>query len=167
MSKSTVPSLRVGEPIPPFALTTVGSKREMSDALLLGRTSLLIFHDQHAQHEVQALQERVRLQRPDHTDVFIASVVNMSVVPAFLRQIALGIMEKGYTGAKERMPAGVDAADYVVILADWDGKVCKRFGAERVDKEPLLVLLTPDGLVGGLYRGKALGDAAAGMLGLA
>ena len=166
MPKSTLPSLRAGEPVPPFALTAVGSKREFSDATLVGRTSLLIFHDQHAQDEVQSLQERVRLQRPDHTDVFIASVVNMSVVPVFLRQIALGVMEKGYTGAKEHMPAGIDAADYVVILTDWDGKVCKRFGAERVDKAPLLVLLTPDGLVGGLYRGKALAEAAAGLLGL-
>ena len=166
MPKPTAPALRIGEPIPAFALTTVGSKREITDTLLAGRTTLLVFHDQHAQHEVQALQERVRLQRPDHTDVFIASVVNMSVVPVFLRQVALGVMKKGYTGAKEQMPAGIDAADYVVILADWDGKVCKRFGAERVDKAPLLVLLTPDGLVGGHYRGTALAAAAATMLGL-
>ena len=133
MPKSTLPSLCAWEPVPPFALTAVGSKREFSDATLVGRTSLLIFHDQHAQDEVQSLQERVRLQRPDHTDVFIASVVNMSVVPVFLRQIALGVMEKGYTGAKEHMPAGIDAADYVVILTDWDGRAAggRRSGAGR------------------------------------
>ncbi len=148
----------------PFALTAVGSKREFSDRTLVGRTSLLIFHDQHAQDEVQSLQERVRLQRPDHTDVFIASVVNMSVVPDFLRQIALGVMEKGYTGAKEHMPAGIDAADYVVILTDWDGKVSKTYNARKISSAPLLTLIDGAGVVRGVQQGGDLAQAALAML---
>lgn len=156
--------LTIGAPAPEFQLKAIGSGREVGTSLDTGTALLLVFHDQNTVNLVQAMQEAVRPQYADARQLLIASVVNMSSVPTFLRSTAEAVMKGSYIKAAATMPAGLDAADYVVILTDWDGSVSKRFGAAKVDKKPLLVLVDEAGIVRGVHQGSQLSQPALEML---
>ena len=65
----------------------------------------------------------------------------MKSVPVFLRSTAESVMKGSYTKAAAAMPPGLDAADYVIILLDWDGNVSQAYGAHKIERRPRLVLL--------------------------
>ena len=156
--------LIIGALAPQFRLKAIGSDREVGPSLSAGAALLLVFHDQNTVPLVQAMQETVRPHYADAGHLLIASVVNMSSVPRFLRSTAQTVMKGSYTKAAAAMPAGLDAADYVVILTDWDGEVSKRYGAAKVDKAPLLVLVDDAGIVRGVHQGAHLSQPALEML---
>ena len=156
--------LTIGAPAPEFRLTAIGSGREVGATFSGGAALLLVFHDQNTVDLVQAMQETVRPQYADARQLLIASVVNMSSVPSFLRSTAEAVMKGSYTKAAAAMPAGLDAADYVVILTDWDGTVSKRYGATKVNKKPVLVLVDPGGIVRGVHQGAQISQPALDML---
>jgi hypothetical protein len=152
-----------GAAAPPFALTALGSGRSFghagsSDALLL------VFHDQNTVAAVQQMQERLRSRYADAGQLQIASVVNMQAVPVFLRGAAESVMKGSYAKAAAAMPPGLDAADYVVILLDWDGSVSEAYGARKIARQPRLVLLDRQGIVSGVQQTAAVGDAAQAMV---
>ena len=151
--------LTTGDVAPEFTLRAIGSGRQVGPATTGDAALLLVFHDQNSVDAVQAMQETVRARCPDASRLLVASVVNMSVVPIFLRGMAESVMQAQYTKAAAAMPAGLDAADYIVILTDWDGKVSSAYGAKGVDRAPLAVLLDNQGLVHGLHQGKDLDRA--------
>jgi hypothetical protein len=157
-------NLVLGAPAPSFTLTALGSNRRVGSDLCRGTPLMLVFHDQHAVEAVQAMQEAVRARRPDAAQLLICSVVDMSALPVFVRPLAERVMKSAYAKASEAMPPGLDAADYVVILLDWDGAVSRQYGAHKVNEAPLLVLIDAAGIVRGVYRGRQLGEAALQML---
>lgn len=153
----------VGAPAPPFALTALGSGRTVepagaSDALLL------VFHDQHTVDAVQRMQERLRSRYADAGQLQIASVVNMKPVPVFLRGAAESVMKGSYAKAAAAMPPGLNAADYVVILLDWDGSVSAAYGASKIAHQPRLVLVDRQGTVHGVHQTAEISDAALAMV---
>jgi hypothetical protein len=159
----TMPLLTPGELAPPFALTALGSGRSVqpagsSDALLL------VFHDQNTVDAVQAMQESLRSRYVDPDRLQIASVVNMKAVPVFLRGAAETVMKSSYAKAAAVMPPGLDAADYVVILLDWDGSVSKAYGALKITRQPRLVLLDRQGTVNAVHQEAEFGAAALAMV---
>ncbi len=119
-----ITSISPGAAAPPFTLQALGSGRSFSQAG--AAPLLLVFHDQNTVDKVQAMQQAVRTQYSDAGQLQIASVVNMKLVPVFLRSAAEGVMRGSYAKAAAAMPPGLEAADYVVILLDWDGKVSTR-----------------------------------------
>jgi len=156
--------LTIGALAPAFRLKAIGSGREFGPSLRAGAALLLVFHDQNTVPLVQAMQEAVRPHYGDAQQLLIASVVNMSSVPRFLRSAAESVMKGSYTKAAAAMPAGLDAADYVVILTDWDGMVSQHYGAAKVDKKPLLVLVDDAGIVRGVHQSTHLSQPALEML---
>lgn len=157
-------ALGIGSPAPSFQLTAIGSGRLISPASNNGAALLLAFHDQNSVDLVQEMQQAVRIQYPDPSHLLAPSIVNMSVVPAPLRPLAESVMKGQYNKAAELMPAGLDVADYVIILCDWDGKVHKAYNAGKVGKQPMLVLVDSAGAIRGVYRGRGLTDAACQLL---
>ena len=157
-------NLVLGAPAPSFTLTALGSNRRIGSDLCRGTPLMLVFHDQHAVEAVQAMQEAVRARWPDAAQLLICSVVDMSALPVFVRPLAERVMKSAYAKASEAMPPGLNAADYVVILLDWDGAVSRQYGAHKVNEAPLLVLIDAAGIVRGVYRGRQLGEAALQML---
>ena len=157
-------SIIVGQQAPAFTLTALGSNRTISLASCQGAVLLLVFHDQNAVAAVQTMQEAVRARYPDAARVLAPSVVNMSSVPVFLRSLAEQVMRSVYAKAAEAMPPGLDVADYVIILLDWDGKVSKRYNAHKISAAPLLTLIDGDGIVRGIHQGGDLAHAALTML---
>ncbi len=158
------PSVIAGAAAPPFELTALGSNRVVSLDACQGTAMLLAFHDQNTVADVQAMQEAVRARYPDATTLLVPSVVNMSAVPVFLRSLAEQVMRGTYAKAAEAMPPGLDVADYVVILLDWDGKVSKRYNARKISAAPLLTLIDGEGIVRGIHQGGDLAQAALAML---
>jgi hypothetical protein len=159
----TTSFLTPGATAPAFALTALGSGRSVgtagsSDALLL------VFHDQNTVAAVQRMQEQLRSRYADAGQLQIASVVNMQAVPVFLRGAAESVMKGSYAKAAAAMPPGLDAADYVVILLDWDGSVSKAYGALKIDRRPRLVLLDRAGTVSGVHQAAEIEDAALAMV---
>jgi hypothetical protein len=159
----TTLSIAPGAAAPPFALTALGSGRSIgpagsSDALLL------VFHDQNTVDAVQNMQERLRSRYTDASQLQIASVVNMKAVPVFLRGAAESVMKSSYAKAAAAMPPGLDAADYVVILLDWDGSVSKAYGALKIARQPRLVLLDRQGTVSDVHQAAEISEAAQAMV---
>ncbi|MBK8046677.1 MAG: hypothetical protein IPK16_05870 [Anaerolineales bacterium] len=157
-------ALEIGGRAPSFQLTAIGSGRVISPASNNGAALLLAFHDQNSVDLVQEMQQAVRIQYPDPTHLLAPSLVNMSVVPSPLRPLAESVMKGQYNKAAELMPAGLDVADYVIILCDWDGKVHKAYHAGKVAKQPQLILIDAGGAIRGLYRGRDLRNAALQLL---
>lgn len=157
--------LQIGAPAPDFHLKAIGSGREFSPTTHAGTPTLLVFHDQNTVDKVQEMQETARSRYGDAGQLLMASIVNMSTVPVFLRPLAQQVMQSQYAKAEAAMPEGMNAADYVIILTDWDGKVSKAYSAHKVDKQPLLVLIDGQGILRGSYRGRELAAAAVDLLG--
>ncbi len=118
-------AMEIGGLAPSFQLTAIGSGRVITPATTNGAALLLVFHDQNSVDIVQEMQQTVRIQYPDPAHLLAPSIVNMSAVPSPLRPLAESVMKAQYNKAAEVMPEGMDVADYVIILCDWDGKVHK------------------------------------------
>ena len=159
----TTLNLAPGAPAPPFSLTALGSGRSVSPGSS-EHALLLVFHDQNTVEEVQRMQERVRSRYADARQLQIASVVNMKPVPVFLRGTAEAVMKRSYAKAAAAMPPGLDAADYVVILLDWDGSVSDAYGARKIARRPRLVLLDPQGAVSAVHQDAEISAAALAMV---
>jgi hypothetical protein len=157
-------SIQPGAPAPAFQLTALGSSRTISLELCRGTPLLLVFHDQNSVAAVQAMQEAVRIRYPEAAHLLVPSVVNMSAVPVFLRTVAEQVMRGAYAKAADAMPPGLDVADYVIILLDWDGKVSKTYNARKISAAPLLTLIDRDGVVRGVHQGGDLSAAALTLL---
>jgi hypothetical protein len=151
-----------GAPAPPFALKALGSGRTMNH---VGPAPLLlVFHDQNTVDKVQSMHETVRSRYNDARRLQIASVVNMKPVPVFLRSTAESVMKGSYVKATAAMPPGLDAADYVIILLDWDGSVSAAYGAHKIERRPRLVLLDHGGTVRGVHQGEDIQQPALTMV---
>ena len=159
----TTLNLTPGTPAPPFTLTALGSGRSVSPGSS-DHALLLVFHDQNTVDQVQRMQESVRSRYADARQLQIASVVNMQSIPVFLRPIAETVMKGSYAKAAAAMPPGLDAADYVVILLDWDGSVSDAYGAAKIARQPRLVLLDPQGAVSAVHQDVEIGAAALAMV---
>ena len=156
------PTVTPGAPAPPFTLTALGSGRSVSPSG--DYALLLVFHDQNTVNQVQTMHADVRTLYGDARQLQIASVVNMQSIPVFLRPIAETVMKGSYAKAAAAMPPGLDAADYVVILLDWDGSVSQTYGAVKIDRQPRLVLIDAAGTVSAVYQDVEIGAAALAMV---
>ncbi len=160
----TTTAVAVGASAPTFALNALGSNRTISLDNCRGTPLLLVFHDQNTVAAVQSMQEAVRARVPEAARLLVPSVVNMDAVPVFLRSIAEQVMKGTYAKAAEAMPPGLDVADYVVILLDWDGKVSKQYNARKISASPLITLIDGEGIVRGVHQGGDLTAAALTLL---
>jgi hypothetical protein len=158
-----IESIRAGAAAPPFTLKALGSGRTVSHAPNQAAL-LLVFHDQNTVNLVQAMQEALRSRYSDARQLQVASVVNMKPVPSFLRSTAESVMQGSYSKAAAAMPQGLDPADYVVILLDWDGSVSNAYGAHKIERQPRLVLLDGQGIVQGVHQGSEIQQGALTMV---
>lgn len=120
---------------------------------------MLVFHNQHSLDAVRDVQRSVRERYPSPQEVLVASVADTSKAPRLLRGVVEAALKHAYTEASKFVPAGLDPADYVIILPDWSGAVTKAFGVGNVDREGEVVVIDGKGLVVGKHRGQQLGQA--------
>jgi hypothetical protein len=147
-----------------FSIAAVGSGQVVERAWLAGRPLLLLFHDQEGEATVRAMQAAVRARWPMAADVAVASVVNMSAIPFFLRSLAAGVIEKAYRDGAAQLPPGLKPADYVIILLDQKGALYKAFGVEGSGRPPVAILINGAWQVAGRFTGPTLVEQVMGAL---
>lgn len=145
---------------PTFRLVAVHSGRVVQHPGLEARALVLLFHNHQTLDAVRPLQEAVRGRYPDAGEVLVASVADLGFVPRPMRRLAEKFMRRAYAEATRYVPAGLDPADYVVILPDWTGRVTEAFGVAGTGERAALVVIDREGQVLGRQQGGALGEAA-------
>lgn len=151
--------IAAGQPAPAFSLTAVKSGRQVSQKDCNGYVLGLIFHDRDTAGAVIDIQRTVRPKYPD-LSVTLASVIDLSRVPRLLHRMVKPFLEQVYEQASQEMPKGLDPADYIFLLPDWNGKVTKAFGAKNTDKAAAIVVIDGRGMIVGSYQGPQPGAAA-------
>jgi len=151
-----------GAPAPDFALAATSSGREVRPGA--GRPLVLIFHARNAAFAVDRLNREVRERHPSSGELTVASVVDLSVVPPLFRPPARMALEMSYRRAAASLPREAESADYVVILADWTGRVTREYGASGAYLVPVVVVAADDGTVLGRHSGANLAATTLALL---
>ena len=154
---------------PASTLVAIGSGRRVT-LNRLARPAVLLFLARETSNDGPPVISRLREDYPSASEVFMASVVDLHIVPRLVRGVADAAMRLAYDKAVERFPQEfkpprpgepVDPADYILILPDWDAAVTRAFGMRNTARLPGLAVLDRHGMVVGMQQG---GDLAAGAL---
>ena len=121
---------------------------------LAGRKVVLVFHLQGTAPTARAMNRAVRERFPDPEEVFVASVIDLSMVPT-LYWMTVGLVLGGaYEQAAGELPPGVDPADYLVILPDWGGRVSRNYGVRNTGRAAAIVIVDEDSDIAVSYQGE-------------
>ena len=153
--------IAAGEKAPLFVATAVASNRRIDLEDWLGTPILLAFVDYRTASRMRDITATLRAVYPLHTDVLLVTVADMQVVPGLMRGVARGMMAGAYRTAAAEIPTGYDPADQLIILPDWEAKICRAYGVADVGREPALALVDKNGRVHATYQGA---EPAAGAL---
>lgn len=151
--------LEVNQPAPPFALTAIGSGREVSLQANENRPLVLIFQTQNTAGAAGAVNQAIRSRLPLASQVTVANVVALGSVPALFQPLIGKLLKRAYRQASATLPDGLDPADYVMIAPDWTGQVTKSFAVHGLDKAAAVVVIDRAGKVQGAYQGPQIADA--------
>lgn len=149
-----------GTAAPGFDLTAVATQRRISPTAVQPTPLLLIFLEPNTATQVPNIVKTIRKRYIDHTELAVASIVDLHIVPRLLRGAVEGFMRSAFDQARREIPAGLDPADHLVILPDWRGDVTRAYRVPPTGREVALVLLDGHGRVHATYQGDAAGATA-------
>lgn len=121
---------------------------------LAGRRVVLVFHLQGTAPTARAMNRAVRTRFPDPEGVFMASVIDLSMVPSLYWMTVGLVLGSAYEQAARELPSDVDPADYLVILPDWGGRVSRDYGVRNTGRAAAIVVLDGDSNVTLSYQGE-------------
>ena len=121
---------------------------------LAGRKAVLVFHLQGTAPTARAMNRAVRARFPDPEGVFVASVIDLSVVPPLYWMTVGSVLCSAYEQAARELPPDVDPADYLVLLPDWGGRVSRDYGVRNTGRAAAIVVLDGDSNVALSYQGE-------------
>lgn len=156
--------LPTGSPAPTFKLTTIGSKRLFSLAELRGQWVMLLFADYSTATAARQTVEVVRRRFPDHTEIAIAIIIDLQMIPRLLHGAAERFIEGAYRDASKEIPDGFDPADHLIMLPDWSHKIAAGYGIGNVSQFPAVVLIDPEGKIAAGYQVPDSGIVTVGLL---
>ncbi len=156
-----MPSL---SPAPHFDLQAIVTGRRINPQTCASRAVLLIFHNQNTLDAVREVQEAVRTHYSDPNRLQVVNIVELSGVPRLLRSAVETLMRAGYKQGISHVPVGLDPADYVIILPDWQGEVTQAFRMTNVGKQAGLALIDGQWRLCARYQGSGLGARAIEMV---
>ena len=133
-----------GDRAPDFDLLAAGSGRRVRLRDLAGRKVVLIFHLQGTAPTARALNRALRARFPDPEGVFVASVIDLSIVPSLYWMTVSLVLGSAYEQAARELPSDVDPADYLVILPDCGGRVSRDYGARNTGRAAAIVVIDED-----------------------
>ncbi|HEX6032089.1 MAG TPA: hypothetical protein VFY90_11725 [Tepidiformaceae bacterium] len=149
------------------AVPSVTLKAAVSGRLVrldqLEKPAVVMMFGQNNSAQVDPVVEAVRAKYPEE-QVLLVSVADLSKLPKLLRKMAEGVMNGRYKGEAEKLRDGLDPAEHVVILPDWDGEVAPGFGLGPVDKQMAMAVVATGGRLAGTYQDAAPETAVTGML---
>jgi hypothetical protein len=110
---------------------------------LAGRV-VLVFNLQGTARTVRFIARAVRERFPDPEEVFIASVINLSIVPSLYWLTVNLVLGSVYEQAAREVPPDVNPADYLVILSAWGGRVSRDYGVRNTGRAAAIVVVDGD-----------------------
>ena len=143
-----------GDRAPDFDLLAAGSGRRVRLRELAGRKAVLVFHLQGTAPTARAMNRAVRERFPDPEEVFIASVIDLSIVPPLYWMTVGLVLNSAYEQAAGELPPNVDPAEYLVILPDWGGRVSRDHGVRNTGRAAAIVVVDEDSNVTLAYQGE-------------
>ncbi len=150
----------MSRPAPHFKLEASSTERTIGIPDSLPKVLVLLFQDQNSVETTRQVNETIRGVYEESEDLVVASVVDMSGVPRFMRKMAQNVLHRAYEDAAQSIPADRDPADYIVLLPDWSGKVFKLFEVDDVLKKALMVIIDHEGNIVLRKQGGNLGESA-------
>jgi hypothetical protein len=143
-----------GDRTPGFDLLAAGSGRRVRLRGLAGRKAVPVFHLQGTAPTARGINRAVRECFPDPEKVFVASVIDLSIVPP-LYWITVGlVLGSAYEQAGRELPPDIDPADYLVILPDWNGRVTRDYGVRNTGRADAIVVVDEDANITVSYQGE-------------
>ena len=139
---------------PGFDLLAVGSGRRVRLRELAGRKVVLVFHLQGTAPTARGINRAVRERFPDPEEVFVASVIDLSIVPPVYWLTVGFVLGSAYEQAARELPPNVDPADYLVILPDWGGRVSRDYDVRNTGRAAAIVVVDEDSNVITSYQGE-------------
>jgi hypothetical protein len=129
---------------PDFDLLAAGSGRRARLRGLAGRRVVLVFHLQGTAPTPRGINRAVRERFPDPEEVFVASVIDPSIIPSLYWMTVGLVLGSAYEQARRELPPDVDPADYLVILPDWNGRVSRDYGVHNTGRAAAIVVVDKD-----------------------
>lgn len=146
--------LERGERAPHFSLLAAGSARRVSLRAEVGRRVVLVFHLQGTAPTAREINRAVRERFPDPGEVFVASVIDLSIVPPVYWLTVGLVLGSAYEQATRELPPNADPAEYLVILPDWGGRVSRDYGVRNTGRAAAIVVVDEDSNITVSYQGE-------------
>lgn len=149
---------------PNFSIIAAGSGRRISLRRQAGRKVVLIFHLQGTAPTARGLNRAIRERFPDPKEVFVASVIDLSIVPPVYWMTVGLVLGSAYEQASRELPPDVDPADYLVILPDWGGRISRDYGVRNTGRAAAIVVVDENSETVGSYQGERPVEAVLALL---
>ena len=146
--------LHTGDEAPRFDLLAAGSARRVRLDGLAGRKVVLVFHLQGTAPTAREINRAVRTRFPDPEEVFVASVIDLSIVPPIYWMTVNLVLSSAYEQAARELPPNADPAEYLVILPDWGGRVSRDYGVRNTGRAAAIVIVDEGSNVILSYQGE-------------
>lgn len=134
------------ELLPDATFSAVVSGREIS-LRETGIPLVLVFHAQDTARDALEVHKVIRGVHPDPDKVLVASVIDLRSFPSMFRGMVESELEKAYHNASGRLPEGVDPADHVVLLPDWDGAAFDSLEIKNANAQAVVVVADGQGRI--------------------
>lgn len=121
---------------------------------LAGRKVVLVFHLQGTAPTAREINRAVRQRFPDPEEVFVASVIDLSIVPPLYWMTVGLVLGSAYEQAARELPPNADPAEYLVILPDWGGRVSREYGVRNTGRAAAIVVVDEASNVTLSYQGE-------------
>jgi hypothetical protein len=152
--------LKPGDPLPKFSFQAAVSGKAVDNALVKGKRAVLMVHTGKDTETPKGVARVVREKWPDANDVVLASVIDLRAFAGMWRRVAEAKLKEshGKLSAKAQQ-MGLDPAEHVLLVADWDGTAAATLGVDPA-AGAAVVVAGRDGKV----LGVATGDDVAGQV---
>jgi hypothetical protein len=144
-------SSSVGAKLPPITLTAIVTRTNVA-LQNIGKPAVLVFCTQETASTTEAIIHVIDSKYKLISDVFVAGIVDLRVVPKWFRFIAEAAMGTSYRDALGRVPKRLSDRECVFILPDWDGVVIDALGFQRVNQIAGIALLDETGTIVATYQ---------------
>lgn len=138
--------------LPGQTLTAYGSGRQIQ-VRRTGVPIVLIYHSRNTADLARDINNAVRDKYPQPSDILVASIVDLHIIPKLIRGVTEKMVEGEYHKAAAELGEGQAPEDIIIILVDWNGKMTKGAGFSDTNKQVGLIVLDAAGDLVDIYQG--------------
>lgn len=133
--------------------TAVSFKRPFRLQDWRGQPVIFLFVDYRTAPQTQEVARTLRQKFPHHSVVLLVIIVNLQIVPGPMRGVARSMLAQIIRNTARQLPAGIDPADQLIVLPDWEGKVCGAYGVGDLGRAMGVVMVNGNGRIQATYQG--------------